>query len=96
MEQIGQRIKRLRLKQELSINEVARRAIVPVSTYREWENGRKIKGEPYVKIAEALNVTLIELLTGEKPKSSGLLDKIHEIEKLCVGMRKHLLSSIHD
>ncbi len=96
MEQIGQRIKKLRLEQELSVNEVARRAVVPVSTYREWENGRQIKGEPYVKIAGALNVTLIELLTGEKPKSSALLDKVHEIEKLCVEMRKHLLSSFND
>ena len=92
MENISQRIKRFRTEQGLSVREVALRAKVPVSTYREWEGGRQIKGEPYENIARALNVTLYELLTGEKPKITELLEKIQVIEHHCALLKKALES----
>lgn len=92
MEKIGLRMKRLRLQQGLSLTEVAHKAHVAVSTYREWEYGREIKGEPYVKIAQALNVTLYELLTGEKSKVSKISGEIAEIEEACKKLRKNLES----
>ncbi|MES2803907.1 MAG: helix-turn-helix transcriptional regulator [Bdellovibrionota bacterium] len=91
---IGQRMKQFRVNAGLSIAEVATAASVPVSTYREWENGRQIQGEPYAKISQALNITLYELLTGQKPKSLDVLHKISEMERLCQDLRKHLQSLI--
>jgi len=92
VEKIGSRMKRLRESQGLRLKEVAAKAKVAPSTYREWEYGREIKGEPYVKIAEALNIGLYELLTGEKGKSSKLVDEISKIEGSCQILRKHLES----
>jgi hypothetical protein len=40
---------------------------VPLSTYKEWEYGRRVQGEhAYVRLAEALRLNLRTLLTGEK------------------------------
>ena len=44
------------------MREAARHIGVPESTYREWEYGRKIRGEPYLQIAKAFGVSLDELL----------------------------------
>lgn len=96
MSAIGQRMKAIRLNAGLSVTEVAQTAEIPVTTYREWENGRQIKGEPYAKIAEALNVTLYELLIGEKPNSSEILRKIAEIEEICLHMKKTLASLLDE
>lgn len=96
MNNIGQRMKAFRLNAGLSVAEAAQAAEIPVSTYREWENGRQIKGEPYAKIAYALNVTMYELLTGEKPNSLEVLRKISEIEEICNHLRKTLASLIDE
>lgn len=85
-------MKKLRLQQGLSLTEVAHKAHVAVSTYREWEYGREIKGEPYVRIAQALNVSLYELLTGEKAKFSKTLGEIVLIEEACKKLRQDLES----
>lgn len=45
------------------MREAARRIGVPETTYREWEYGRAIRGEPYPKIAAAFGVSL-EVLFG--------------------------------
>lgn len=44
------------------MREAARRIGIPESTYREWEYGSQIRGEPYAKIATAFGVTLDDLL----------------------------------
>ncbi len=51
------------------MKEVAAAAEVPLSTYREWEYGRAVQGEPYLKIAKALSVSLSELLVGSAEHS---------------------------
>ncbi len=38
---------------------------VSLSTYRAWEYGRKIMGEPYLKIASILGIGLNELFGSE-------------------------------
>lgn len=43
------------------MRETAKRIGVPETTYREWEYGRAITGEPYPKIAEAFEITLEEV-----------------------------------
>ncbi|WP_413561563.1 helix-turn-helix domain-containing protein [Bdellovibrio sp. HCB209] len=87
---MAQRLKRLRKEKELSAQALAERAGIPVTTYREWENGRQILGEPYEKLAQALNVSLYEILTGKTPKLADAFTKIEEIESQLKSLRSHL------
>ena len=67
-EAFSERLKRLRLHNALSIRDVASALGVSPSTYRAWEYGVQIKGEPYVALAKVFQVGLLELLTGESPE----------------------------
>src|SRR5689334_8298643 len=79
-ELICRRLKRLRLKRGLSMKAIAAQIKVPLTTYRNWEYGRAIRGEPYERIAQALGVDLTELLTGKKPRSSRTLQRIEALK----------------
>lgn len=63
---------------------------VPVTTYREWEYGRAINGEPYAKIAEVLEVSIAELLTGRAPSKTSILKHLALIEEHLQGLRIEL------
>lgn len=70
MEGFGRKIRKLRLERRISMREAARRIGVAETTYREWEYGRKIRGEPYRRIALTFGVSLEWLLSdsdGEMP-----------------------------
>lgn len=58
MPNISKRLRTFRLNCGLSMREAAKKIGVPETTYREWEYGRAIRGEPYVRIARAFGVTL--------------------------------------
>lgn len=62
------------------MKELAQQVGVPVSTYREWEYGRAIVGEPYPKLADALRVSLSELLLGEVKGKNEIFTEIRAIE----------------
>lgn len=66
----SKRLKALREKRGITPKEMAENLGVSLSTYRDWEYGRKILGEPYQKIAEALDIGLNELF-GNEIKSYG-------------------------
>ncbi len=77
LEAFHERLKRFRNSRNLSIANIATKTGVPTSTYREWEYGRSITGgEPFVKLANAFDVSVYELLTGEKPNIDELLQDI--------------------
>lgn len=78
METLSERIKVLRKQKNMSVVELAGKVGVNRSTLREWENGRKIMGEPYIKMADALQVSINELLTGKKLHIEQDLLKIEE------------------
>jgi transcriptional regulator with XRE-family HTH domain len=81
METMSDRLRTFRTRLGLSAKEVAIDIGVPESTYRAWEMGRAISGEPYLKLAEVLRVSLGELFTGEKPNASELdfaLERLRE------------------
>ncbi|MBK8201501.1 MAG: helix-turn-helix transcriptional regulator [Bdellovibrionales bacterium] len=80
-ERLGDRLRRLRLDRDLSIEEVARGLGISSSTYREWENGRAIRGEPYVKMRDFFQVSLEELMTGKKGDQEKILGEIDTIER---------------
>jgi len=46
----------------VKVKDIATHVGVAESTYRDWENGRNIQGEPYVKLAEILDLPLGHLL----------------------------------
>tara|TARA_B100000212_G_C27234380_1_gene473050 strand:- start:199 stop:468 length:270 start_codon:yes stop_codon:yes gene_type:complete len=84
---LGERLRTLRTEKKLLISEVARHVGVSVSTYRDWEYGREIKGEPYLKLATLLNVNLTYLLTG---KDSEVFKGLEEIESIVKNIRLFL------
>ncbi|MBY0385110.1 helix-turn-helix transcriptional regulator, partial [bacterium] len=62
----------------LTIAVCAKEIGVSQSTYREWEYGRAISGEPYAKIASLLGLSLSELLGRDKTE---LIIKTEEVEE---------------
>lgn len=84
-ESIAIKLKKLRELHQLTIRETAKKIGVPESTYREWEYGRSIRGEPYLKIAKAFNISLDELL-GSPKSSQEAFDK--ELDKIVDEMSK--------
>jgi transcriptional regulator with XRE-family HTH domain len=79
MESIGQRLRARRKTLGLSIQEVARQINLPESTYRGWENGVTIQGEPYRAIARVLGTSLLELMYGERPQLPTLLENLKRV-----------------
>ncbi len=80
-ESFGARLKQLRKEKRLSMKAVADAIDVPLTTYREWEYGRAIQGEPYLKLAQIFGVSVFRLLggsTAHEQNVSTLLDQIEE------------------
>lgn len=94
METFAQRITRLRIKKELTQRNVAESLKIPLSTYKEWEYGRRIQGEEiYARLAEALEVSLKTLLTGEQsPGKEELLEKVNIALKQLRELKASLVS----
>ena len=82
----GQRLKVLRLEQKLSVDTVAKTLGIAPSTYREWENGRAVSGQPYVKMANIFKVGIHELMGLSDPHQE-VHAKLAEIEKLVQEIR---------
>ncbi len=79
---IGTRLKHFRKQKNLTVAEVARRIDVSESTYRDWENGRAIKGEPYVKLAAVFAVSLNELFGLPASEATEATNATQEIESI--------------
>lgn len=92
MEKFGERLRRLRKAKNLMIEDMARSIGCAASTLRDWENGRAIQGEPYLKISEVLGVSIKELLSGEKPSTKQALDTLNQIRKSLGKLEAELLS----
>ena len=72
------------------MREVAKRIRVPETTYREWEYGRAMQGQPYVAIARALGVSLHELMTGETARPDKLFELLSEAEASLSALRAEI------
>ena len=87
----GQRLRSFRLRAGLSVSQVARRLGVAESTYREWEYGRQIRGEPYRKLADILGVSLSILLSEEgEAHPQTLIEDLNQLERLVHKIRTML------
>ncbi|MBX2988047.1 MAG: helix-turn-helix transcriptional regulator [Bdellovibrionaceae bacterium] len=93
-EQLGARLKRLRLQRGLSTSELAKSLGVSPSTYREWEYGRAIRGEPYDKLASALGVSLHELVLGEKFVGNDALRLVQGIESDLEKLKREIMKAV--
>jgi len=78
-ESFSKRLRRLRIAKQISVAKVSSALEISESTYREWELGRHIRGEPYVPLAELLGVSLNELMTGQRTLNAELLKGLQEI-----------------
>ena len=67
------------MDRKFSMKDMAQKIGVPLSTYRDWEYGRSIKGEPYVKISEALGISLQNLLGQTSANKEETLKKIKKV-----------------
>ena len=77
MEPFYKRLRRLREDRKLTAHRVAIQIGVSPSTYRAWEYGRNIQGpDRFVKLSQAFNVSLYELMTGER------LTALHSVNQL--------------
>lgn len=92
MDTIHARLKRYRQQRGLTIQEVSSRTGIPASTYKEWENGRQIRGEPYLLLAEVYQVSIQELITGQKNKSTSLLARFDALEAELQNIKTELIS----
>ncbi len=88
------RLKTYRHQRKLTAKQVSEMTGIPVSTYKEWENGRKISGEPYEVLAKVFEVSLQELITGNVPNQNHVLTKLNDICDLIEAVKKDLLSTL--
>lgn len=80
--EISKILKERREELGLKVKEIALELEIAESTYREWENGRRIQGEPYLKLSRALSIPLGTLLGLDQSRSlKNLLNEINELEK---------------
>lgn len=66
----------------MTIRNVAEKIGVPATTYRDWEYGNAITGEPYVKLAEVFEISIYELLTGNRPDRNKIIEDMAEVIEL--------------
>lgn len=82
MERIADRLRRHRKKNNLTTAQVAQELGIAASTYREWEIGRQIRGEPYLRLARLFKISVAELLGGEDLGREQVLRDLQVIEEL--------------
>lgn len=80
MEQASQIIRKLRLRRNLSMRQVASGIGVPLTTYREWEeHGRSIRSDNLLKLANYFGVSVETLIGGKKMEQMSIEDRINRI-----------------
>lgn len=78
MSELSKNLRKLRTSKGMTIKKCADFIGVSSSTYRDWEYGRSINGEPYQRIAELFDVGLAQLFGKEE---SELLSRINDLQK---------------
>jgi transcriptional regulator with XRE-family HTH domain len=90
---ISLKIKNRRHELGLSAKEVVNRLGIAESTYRDWENGRKIQGEPYLELSKILDLPLAQLFGVESSQALvELMRDINTVSELVKNIRSRALS----
>ena len=92
METIHQRLRAYRKTKAFTTAEVSIKTVIPASTYKEWENVRQIRGEPYQNLAQVFQVSLHELITGKQKSDVRMLERLAQIENEINSVRKELIT----
>lgn len=92
METMGERLRKLRTQKGLTQKQVSEFIGIPASTYRDWEYGKQIKGEPYEKLAVVLDVTISQLITGRTLRSEELIKQLDYLDEHIKIIRKTVAS----
>lgn len=90
MDKISSILKSRRQELKLKAKDVAKRIGVAESTYREWENGRNIQGEPYLKIAEILEIPLTKLMGVKKIPHDEIYNELENINQSIKNIQKYV------
>ncbi len=95
--EFGKRLKELRLKRKMSLSEISHQAGVPLSSYQEWEQGRRILDvKIYFTLAQIFGVTPEFLIFGKEKLSQKdeslqimdeLFEKLDELRKMLVNSK---------
>lgn len=91
---IGKKLNNRRLELGYSVKKVAAQIGISESTYRDWENGRKISGEPYSKIAEALSMPILGLLSEQEIRVSSIEKEIKSLKECVNNIEKLIIPFI--
>lgn len=92
MKNLGKRIETLRVNKGLTQKEVAEKLGIAASTYRDWEYGKQIKGEPYLALSQVLQVSLTELITGNADlPTSKIMQELREIQRIVESIQKNVV-----
>lgn len=94
MKTLSQRLKYFRQQKNLTVTQIARKLEVAVSTYRDWENGRAILGEPYVKLADIFGISLHRLMTGQEGDMKVVFDEIDLVKNSLYRLERELQARI--
>ena len=92
MSHFSKRLIEYRRIRKLTVKQVAENLGIPATTYRDWEYGNAITGEPYLKLANLFQISLYELLTGERLQKNQVAVEMKEI----IDLQKKLLVKINN
>jgi len=84
---ISNQIKKQREKMKMSIVDCAAKIGVSQSTYRDWENGRSISGEPYLQMAALFRISLSEFFGLEE---DNLAIELKKLERNLLEASEHI------
>lgn len=91
---IGDKLRLARNNKRMSVKDIASQLKIAESTYRDWENGRKIQGEPYLEICRVLEVSLADLMGVESNWVKQLILDIETLDNQVKLIKKNVLSMI--
>lgn len=90
---LATRLKIRRSHLELTQKQMALKIGVPHTTYREWEYGRQIQSpEMLLRVASICQVSLHELITGEKAKPNQQIKELDQIISRLLSLKSNLVS----
>ena len=76
------RLQKIRLEKGFSIKQMAAMAGIPVSTYKEWENGRKIPAHLLLTLTSAARISIYQVYEEDSTRADvrieilSLLDEV--------------------
>lgn len=94
MEEIYQRLMRIRKARGLTAKAIAEAIGEAESTYRGWESGRGRKLPPFDKISKVLAISVTELVVGQPPDLEEALEILNKVEQQLHKLRLDLSSRI--